>query len=202
MLAVLCVIGFSSCDKEETEPKGEQVDLYFEADMDGKSLLLPEGKDGYESQAVAYEPTAISGCVDRQAMRLAKGLDLKKSLEVALVKGTENCMTTCEQVEEMFQVGSYPFRRLSTEGGEGTVSGVVIRYTDVNGKIWSTDFGSGDQTGSSFSIVEHKANAVDTKSKKITTAEFNCKLYDGSGSEIVLENGRIVSRSVQCGYLK
>lgn len=207
LLLMCCAVGFSSCDKEETTPQTEtEVDLgnarfYFIADMNGKTLILPEGKDGYESHALAYEPMRVSGCVDRQAMRLAKGAELKKSLEVSFIKRAENCITDCSQVQDMYKVGTYTFGKLQTVPAEVVVDGVVIRYTDVNGKIWSTDFGTGNQAGSSFRITEHTNNTSDSRSQKVTTAEVNCKLYDGSGEEILLTNGKIVSRSVQCGAL-
>ncbi|MCX2742186.1 hypothetical protein [Pontibacter anaerobius] len=201
MLALLCVIGISGCDKEDTEPGTESAlntDLYFEADMNGKSLFLPEGKDGYVSEAGAYYgPAKTTGCVSRQAMRL-KGADMRKSLEVSFIKWSETCIKSCSQVEEMFKVSSYTFGNLETTSDERVIDGVLIRYTDVDGKVWSSDFGSGDQTGSSFRIVEHISNTKDKNSKKITTTEFSAKLYDGNGNKIDLTNGKMMSRSVVC----
>ncbi|MDX5437799.1 MAG: hypothetical protein LPK03_11425, partial [Pontibacter sp.] len=153
LLAGCFMISLSSCDKDETGPVEEgsvNAELYFKGDLNGKTLLLPEGKDGYESQAVAYEPITVSGCTNWQAMRLAKGLDLKKSLEISFVKGTEACYTACAQVEAMYNTGTYSFGRVASGSNGGTTDGVIIRYVDVDGKVWSSDFGSGDQSGSSF----------------------------------------------------
>ena len=189
---------------KETDYK--DVDLssthfYFAGHLNGEKLVMPAGHGGYESYATAQEPTNFLECVERQGMRLARGLNLKQSVEVFLVKGSETCFSDCAQAEGLYRVGIYPFGKANNVTQERVRDGVVIRYIEADGKVWSTDFGTGDQTGSFFRIVAHRDNVTDTRSKKITTAEFSCKLYDGSGKELLLTEAQIISRSVQCGHI-
>jgi hypothetical protein len=72
--------------------------------------------------------------------------------------------------------------------GSSDTTGILIKWVDANGNLWSTTLGSADQTGSSFLITGRK---LDTGFNQVTvTAGFNCKLYDSTGSMRVLTNGR------------
>ena len=91
-----------------------------------------------------------------------------------------------DEKSAMIQLGNYPY-------GYGTVStstinGADIEYDDANGVAWLSQFGS--QTGSSFTITE-LVNNPDGTSGKIFTANFTCKLYDGSGASIQVTNAKI-----------
>ena len=70
--------------------------------------------------------------------------------------------------------------------------GVRLAYY-INGVKWSTDQGTGIQTGGSFSITARKKShdwfgEVST----IILANFNCKLYDGLGNSKTITDGVIV----------
>jgi hypothetical protein len=66
-----------------------------------------------------------------------------------------------------------------------TMDGVTIGWKDANGVNWETDFGSGDQTGSTFSIVS-VAGAPDITGTYYlkTKMQFKCKLYNETTGEV------------------
>jgi hypothetical protein len=57
--------------------------------------------------------------------------------------------------------------------------GVNLGWTDANGEEWGTDYGTGDQTGSTFSIISF-ADATDLTGTLYlkTKMQFKCKLYN------------------------
>jgi hypothetical protein len=72
--------------------------------------------------------------------------------------------------------------------GKNDTLGVIIRWIDSQGKVWTTNFASGDQTGSNFIIT---ASTVENPSATLRiTASFNCILYDGAGDTKTLTNGK------------
>ncbi|WP_162428846.1 hypothetical protein [Pontibacter pudoricolor] len=198
MFAVCSVFALSGCDTEEDDVVTTAGTYYFEAEMDGKTLLLPEGKDGYASNAFVQTEATTSGCTEIQLMQLAKPNDIKKSIEIAFIEQRSSCTTDCAQSKAMLQTGDYSFGRLETFSDMPMQDGVVIRYTDIYGKVWSTDFGTADQSNSSFNVTKVSANTSDSKSQLLATAEFNCTLYDKAGNKIVITNGKVVSRSIVC----
>ncbi|GAB3197466.1 hypothetical protein ABID22_003416 [Pontibacter aydingkolensis] len=195
LLSCCCILALSSCDKEDVKLTRE---LYFEADMDGKSMLLPEGKDGYESKATVYTTANTLGCVESQNMLLTKTNDTKKSLEISFVKQQTSCASSCTQSKAMLQEGAYAYRKETTSSDQITVDGVIIRYTDIYGKVWRTDLRSADHSNNSFTVTSIEENKMDNRSEMLVTAEFNCTLYDADGNEMTITNGKIVSRSIVC----
>ena len=197
LFTICCILTLSSCEKDESDAK-PVTSLYFEADMDGKSMLLPEGKDGYESKASVHTTANALGCIEVQSMQLSKAADSRKSYEVHFVKQKSACTSDCTQSKAMLQEGAYTFGRETTSSDEVAVDGVIIRYTDIYGKVWSTDFGAANQSNSSFTVTNVEANTMDDKSEMLATAEFSCTLYDGDGNETLVTNGKLVSRSIVC----
>jgi hypothetical protein len=72
--------------------------------------------------------------------------------------------------------------------GSSYTNGLLIYWVDRSGNLWTTNHGSGDQTGSSFLITERKLGTGFYPI--IITASFNCKLYDSTGDMRILTNGR------------
>jgi hypothetical protein len=74
-------------------------------------------------------------------------------------------------------------------------SGVSFLYIDTTGTQWETFLGSGDQTGSYFTITKNEpiANSTVTNYSNSTTitAIFDCMLYDGKGNSIHVTNGKL-----------
>lgn len=90
-----------------------------------------------------------------------------------------------------FQAGSYSYTQDLKNN-----SGVQIHWIDTTGKTWASEFGSADQSGSAFQII----NRVNLDTSYNTTGithgiyircAFNCKLYDNTGKNMELKNGRL-----------
>jgi hypothetical protein len=86
-----------------------------------------------------------------------------------------------------FDAGSYPY---SVEN----VNGVSIRWVDSNGITWGTDIGTGDQTGSQFTIDQTKEATGYNYSTIKVLSHFNCKLYNGLGQSKTLTDGKYVCK--------
>lgn len=198
LFALCSVFALSSCGSEEDSVSTTTGTLYFQADMNGKTLLLPEGKDGYLSKAFVHNEATASGCAEIQHMQVAKSNDIAKSIDISFIERRGSCTTDCAQSKAMLKTGDYNFGSLENKSDVIIEDGVVIRYTDVNGKVWSTDFGAGDQSNSSFKVTKVAANTLDNSSQMLTTAEFECMLYDEAGNEMEITNGMVVSRSIVC----
>ena len=73
-------------------------------------------------------------------------------------------------------------------------NGVHFLWIDSAGTTWETSKGSGDQTGSFFTLVSGVKGPPATTSgnprKIIVTASFDCMLYDDNGHSMHLTNGR------------
>ncbi len=83
--------------------------------------------------------------------------------------------------KNFFSTGSYSY-------SAGAQNGISISYYDSNNALWSTDQGTGDQTGSTFTITDRKTNnAFDYT--VIIRAIFNCKVYNSSGQSKTLTEG-------------
>ncbi|MEO8148935.1 MAG: hypothetical protein ABI723_14915 [Bacteroidia bacterium] len=66
----------------------------------------------------------------------------------------------------------------------------VELYYFIGGVKWSTELGSGLQTGSSFKITDRKKVWLPTGDRGITVLiNFNCILYDGNGNSKTVTDG-------------
>lgn len=87
------------------------------------------------------------------------------------------------QFNSFFTTGTKPY----TQDAE---NGVSISMMDNNFDVWSTEYGTGDQSGYSFKIDQVKQETIaGTYSVKVK-ASFSCKLYKYlSGEEKTITNG-------------
>lgn len=198
-LAVLVAFGLSSCNMHDDISLNDGVDesLFVEVDMNGKSLILREGKDGYMSRASSGRSQNSSTCMEEQMMVISKEGDMNKSFTVKIREFAGSCATHCGQIENMFKIGSYGFCK-NAAGPD--MNGVVIAFTDSDGTYWASDLGTANQSGSRFEVVSHRTMRHKMY-KNQTEAVFNCKLYNAKGDEMLLTNGRMKSRSVMCGHM-
>lgn len=92
-------------------------------------------------------------------------------------------------VKNFFAPGAYPF-----SANLSTISGVSILWGDKEGKLWSTDYGNADQTGSAFKIIStEEYNEPSGLYALKVKMQFNCKLYkEGTGEMKQLTNGEMV----------
>jgi hypothetical protein len=91
------------------------------------------------------------------------------------------------QKADYFAPGSYAYKTVYAVG-----NGVALTWTDANGRVWQTDFGTGDQTGSSFTITFKSLTVLPNGvvSGVNVSAIFTCNLYDGIGNVKKIINGR------------
>ncbi|MBE7170230.1 MAG: hypothetical protein INR73_06550 [Williamsia sp.] len=93
-------------------------------------------------------------------------------------------------VKAFFKPGSYPY----APAAQPTPDGASIGWTDPDGNEWDTQAGTGDQTGSSFTIISVTDNydLVGTYYLKVKI-QFNCKLYNiNTGAMKQVVNGEMV----------
>ena len=96
--------------------------------------------------------------------------------------------STEEDFKNFFSPGAYPIRKYDCWR-----SGLLLFWNDDQNESWSTFWGSGDQSGSSFKIVgvEDGHDSEGIYFVKVF-AKFNCKLYKQSGEMKELTNGEMV----------
>ncbi len=103
---------------------------------------------------------------------------------------------TAEQMNAMVTVGPKTFGRSMDAVPTAEIQdGVVVCYIDPDGVPWSTDRGTGDQTGSTFSVVSKNAVASPYHQTEVL-ATFSCKLYNEAGAMMTLTNGSMRSPCV------
>jgi hypothetical protein len=110
---------------------------------------------------------------------------------VDIEKGTLTYSATGHPDNTMFKnyfaVGSYSY----SPAGLSIISGMTFAFWDDSNVKWSTELGTGVQTGSAFTIVEiAEENITDYDIKVYAT--FNCKVYDGNGNSKTITNGKYV----------
>jgi hypothetical protein len=91
-----------------------------------------------------------------------------------------------EQFLAFFTPGSYSYT-------SGSNNGFTVTWIDAEGKFWSSDNGTGDQTGSTIQIISAspEPNAIDYYVK--VKVVFTCKLYkEGTGEMKQLTSGEFV----------
>ncbi len=88
---------------------------------------------------------------------------------------------------DLIKVKSYSF--ITGTSGNPT-NGVKIDYTDESGSRWATNLGSGNQTGSSFTIVSAKYVKPELDDPYILfKATFKVKIYTAQGNVQEITNG-------------
>jgi len=183
--------------KNDTTP-APAAKFYFEAKINGVKVSFKDGVNGYGSGAGDQSGSSSEGYHAAQSALITR-LFSTESLGGFYILKTFPGLTADEvsnsDIENMFKVQSYPFGAINPGSAGGRKNGAVVYYVDANGDTWSTESGSGNQTGSTFAITEHIANS-DGFSNRITKATFSCKLYKSDGTSATLTEGVCRSRTV------
>ncbi len=189
MLAALLIFSFalSSCKKNKSADN-EDFPYYFSATINGAEVkyvaddLNSQYECGVSSPYFAlgddydiYEGTFIQDGND----------NTKKNIYVHFLKYFDHEPDFDERVA-MVSKGNYTYGE--SQGSSSTINGASIMYTDAIGKEWFSEGGS--QAGSSFTVTELETNSSGT-SLKLFKATFSCKLYDGAGGSIQVNNAVI-----------
>lgn len=89
---------------------------------------------------------------------------------------------TNQEFSNFFNPGTYSYGTIPEHG-------VQIYWSDASGTLWTSYFGTANQTGSTFSIVEKKEETLGGNFFVKVHATFSCKLYDDNGNSKTLTNG-------------
>jgi hypothetical protein len=123
-----------------------------------------------------------SGLSDNNSINKSFGVDL------GFVHFAGNQCDT-NKFKAVIHTGNYLFH------GTGS-NPVEISFVDANGEIWGTDNGSGDQTGSNFTVTDvARVGVVQGNLQLKIKATFNCILYNFStGASVTLTDGVYVGK--------
>src|SRR5690606_14976501 len=111
--ALLVTFGLSSCEKDDDLSLSENIDesYFVEVEMDGKKLVLREGKDGYLSGGQAMKGGGDGVCSEGSRMIITKSQDQKKSFWVSLERTGVNCAQDWSYESGLYQIGSYAYSK-------------------------------------------------------------------------------------------
>lgn len=102
-------------------------------------------------------------------------------------------LATNSAIKDFFAPGSYSY--ISADSlNFPNASGISIIWGDKENKLWGTEYGSGDQTGSSFKIISVEEDYDPTVLYALKVKmQFTCKLYkEDTGEMKQLTNGEMV----------
>lgn len=200
-LILVLFILFSGCDKDDTNPEETNDDITNDNNDDNTTATsspqftgdINETAVNYSNLHVGYtssgEASTDSGTPSKfQLGFILLDSDLKHIIHVE--KGTLTIPSgypSNEEFNAFFPLGT-------SEYDASLEDGVVIEYTDNSGQKWSTAFGSAEQTGSTFEIIDREITEHNGDHVVKVKINANCKLYNQSGESKSLENVVIIGR--------
>lgn len=199
LIVAAVLLTISSCKKDEDESIKDdtttfEAEFYFRATIDGVDINFEEGVGDYGSGVMSSGSSITGGLQEIQFGFLSSFMADNNSAGFGIAKSFPKDFLTIDDIKSMFSVKSYPYG----DSGDNAKDGAIIYYVDDDEEYWQSDFGTADQTGSNFEITEHIDDPASMGiSLKITTAKFNCTLYNYSTGETkTLTNGVCRSRTV------
>jgi hypothetical protein len=190
LVAVACLA--VSCKKDKSSDE-EEFPYYFTATINGAKVEYKANDINSQYSCGTSAPfDALGDDYDiYEGTLLVDDNDFtKNNIYLHILKYFDHDPSLSEKLA-MFKTGTYPYGKGDVSAS--TINGVSIVYTDATGKEWFSELGS--QTGSTFSITE-LADNTDGTSLKIFKATFSCKLYDGSGGSIQVNNATIRGKAI------
>lgn len=158
----------------DTNNGGTTSDYYYKITIDGKTYQQTVTMDNN------YE--AGSGMGGGDDVTISASINYGESNPPA---GTTSFGITIGTMHHYMNATNDDFKAYFAPGARvytkdfAVADGVIIGWTDANGEEWETDYGTGDQTGSTFSIISI-ADATDLTGTLYlkTKMQFKCKLYN------------------------
>ena len=195
LVIILSLIG---CNKEILESETVYIDtspptlreLYFIGEFDGEQInsqtdvdlntVQPEVLSGNTTSNICYkEKTILGHCSGNPAM---------DGVEFIFLKNFVSTDITCDDKQSMYNLGGIPFGNI-----DNRENGIVIRYTDDDGKIWSTDYGL-QNYDASFGIL---SSTISKNGKLVIQLWGKAKLYNLDGNHIEI-NGELSLLVLSC----
>jgi hypothetical protein len=207
LLLIATCISFNSCKKEsEPEPTPTPApppagtgapsitsSFYFQAKIDGTWVTYQDGIGSYASGTAGGNYGSTVNQEEQIGMLI--NYVAQTGGAIFVLKQFPGTASGADY-ESMFAVRSYTYGiNADKPGYPSGVDGAGIVFWDASGVEWRTDYGTANQTGSTFNITEHIAN-TDGYSHRISKATFSCKLYDDNGNVKNLTNGVFRGRTV------
>ena len=157
--------------------------VYYEATIDGTAYSVHvDGTNSYGAGSEVSGTTddkTLSSYIRPVAMPRPAG-----TTSFTLSKGVIHNYSTLSNVTfKAFFSNTFNYTDLGNDG-------ITILWGDEANVDWTTDSGSGDQTGSAFTITSVVDEPGQANYTVRVTATFNCKLYDGLGNSKTLTNGK------------
>ena len=184
-IACLCVLllTLQSCKKDACSGANAEGPFYYKATIGGayyeaKSKANPTGPTDYWSGSGmgGQESVSFSSSVNPLTVPVPAGYT-----ELEITKGIlyNYYDATNAIVKDFLSPGTYPYKTT-------TIQGISILWVDKEGNLWSTHYGSQDQTGSSFKIISTEEYFDDptVKYSLKVKMKFNCKLYKEDTGEM------------------
>lgn len=121
----------------------------------------------------------------------------KNKLGIQMVKFySDTAWPSFNERYAQFNTGAYDYGSYSEDSTTAGIDGVVILYTDGDGKPWSSDLQYGlQETWSAFQITSHDPSG-DQQFGATTEGTFSCRVFDGAGGHLDLTNGEFKARTI------
>jgi hypothetical protein len=212
-LWVCILIPFMGCEKEyscencndkqlppEPVPIGDSV-LFFQFSADNKNYKAIAYENSYiVASSLNWSGTEMDSGVVINSVILGPSvlLGVQGPNSLVLYRGVikNYDALTATAFRNFFTLGSYNYEFLQDVIPPFTPvkNGIALRWSDENSVPWRTDNGSGNQTGSFFTITGKEDMVYPwtfTPGSTRFTADFKCKLYDSQGNMKLLTNGKL-----------
>jgi hypothetical protein len=187
-------VGFSGCSKDDDDnntsnPTTPSVTVNSSPQatfkVDGVAVSIVDGVNNvtgvFSNQSFLATFPDSSETVFGYGLSRDNGSTFENLLDVE--KGTYRFTTSDSATfSAFFPEQSYTYSAVAENG-------IRIVYYDAAGNPWSTDAGTANQTGSTFTIQDTKFTELLGDKYMFVKATFNCKVYDGSGASKVITDG-------------
>ncbi|HHS94951.1 MAG TPA: hypothetical protein ENJ45_00050 [Phaeodactylibacter sp.] len=189
LFILLNVLLFSACSKEELYIDYTELEPVFKVEAVrgmGDTLRINAGVDdfylltlsNYMSGDTIYHPYSIFKKVETCAENCNESFAMEL-YDVAV-----------DAVDTLFAEYGFPQEAFSLNASNGESARVILKYTDPNGTVFSSDQGQQPQTQYfKVSHIELFGTNEEGHSVKLLKINFSCNLYDEFGNVMSLENG-------------
>lgn len=196
-----------SCeDEEELEPWVNEnltdtsgvyrpLDLFISGELEDEDFLLRNGEGGYSNYAYGYRKgfcdsvDSFAAYIEVQTIQFSIPSERQGSFFIEVVDCIPFDTAYQEHLDSMYLVGTYPYLNIAD-----SAKGVLVRYIDKQGIVWSTDRGNNSGASSQFSLAAVIENGADEYSERVAFGTFSCLLYNIYGDVMEFRRGKFKGR--------
>jgi hypothetical protein len=198
----MLVLAVTGCKKDDTDPAPADPGLNTPSSytlslaLDGSPVLKTTSTDIFVPGAMGSSNMDLTVCTSHQESVVSDSVDVNDRWRVGLVKTFYGLGSTppVDSVNTMVALGARSYGAFVWNPGTlayDISDGVRVEWTDPLGTNWSTDRGTADQTGSTFSINERSPTGDPFGPRYTFKVTFSCRLYDGSGNSKLVTDGEL-----------